>query len=337
MKSTKRIGKLEVSEIALESPVVSENLPFSFVHYPNHYGTFMAFSKEKDSEKFFCLCNKKAIENHFELTKFEHSNNWSDDRISAPLSSHFFPNSISELSQKKSVEGILKFEKKLCHRCNMSTPSLRFCHSMYGSNFKQYYGWYITQTSLRQGIRNLSFVEEYTPTELKVILQEAYKLQNELNQEVANEHETPINFEERHVKQKRVSKLKRQVEKEIENETRLEFGFRKIGEGNVSESILIRIVKKLFPDNLVETHHRPKWLNGLELDIFLPHIKTGIEYQGQQHYFPIKAWGGQKAFKAQKERDELKKKICSERDIKLIEVDYTEPLTESYIKEKICA
>jgi hypothetical protein len=208
---------------------------------------------------------------------------------------------------------------------------------MYGSNFKQYYGWYITQTSLRQGIRNLSFVEEYTPTELKVILQEAYKLQNELNQEAANEHETPINFEERHVKQKRVSKLKRQVEKEIENETRLEFGFRKIGEGNVSESILIRIVKKLFPDNLVETHHRPKWLNGLELDIFLPHIKTGIEYQGQQHYFPIKAWGGQKAFKAQKERDELKKKICSERDIKLIEVDYTEPLTESYIKEKICA
>lgn len=28
---------------------VMENLPFPFVHYPNHYGTFIAFSKDNDS------------------------------------------------------------------------------------------------------------------------------------------------------------------------------------------------------------------------------------------------------------------------------------------------
>lgn len=61
----------------------------------------------------------------------------------------------------------------------------------------------------------------------------------------------------------------------------------------------------------------------------------GFEYQGQQHYHPIKAWGGIKALNELRIRDNRKKELCKNNGIKLIEIDYTEPLTEEYIRNKI--
>ena len=79
------------------------------------------------------------------------------------------------------------------------------------------------------------------------------------------------------------------------------------------------------------SHHRPEWLNGLEFDIYIPDIKTAFEYQGIQHYRPVKAWGGEKAFEEVKHRDARKVLMCKQLGIRLIKVDYTEPLTENYI------
>lgn len=302
IKSTKRIrpNKAIKPKVALDSPMVEENLPFPYVYYPNHYGSFFMFSKSKDEQPVFCECNKVAIENYFKL-KYLETSKYADERVSAPLSNHIFPNYISEKSLLGEVTSLLNFEKKLCHRCNMATPSLRYCHEMYGGNFSQYYGWYINQTMFRLGIRGTFYLENYTPN----FIIEKIKLGSNL------------------------SNL-------IENITREEFGFRKIGEGNISETILIKIVEKLYPSNIIFKHHRPKWLNGLELDVFLPELKLAFEYQGQQHFYPIKAWGGLKILKELRLRDEKKRKICSEVGIKLIEVDYTEPLEENYILKKIC-
>ncbi|KPP96685.1 MAG: hypothetical protein HLUCCA01_13230 [Bacteroidetes bacterium HLUCCA01] len=135
--------------------------------------------------------------------------------------------------------------------------------------------------------------------------------------------------------QKEISKLKKSINKKIENITREEFGFRKIGEGNVSETILTKIVQRILPENEILRHHRPKWLDGLELDIYIPELKLGIEYQGQQHFHPVKAWGGKKALEELRERDAKKKDLCKELNVKLIKVDYTEPLNKDYIHSKI--
>ena len=45
--------------------------------------------------------------------------------------------------------------------------------------------------------------------------------------------------------------------------------------------------------------------------------------------------GGQKSFEELKQRDSLKKDLCKENEIKLIEFDYTEPIIESYVKDKL--
>lgn len=59
-----------------------------------------------------------------------------------------------------------------------------------------------------------------------------------------------------------------------------------------------------------------------EIDIYVPSIKVGFEYQGQQHYRPVDYFGGEKQFIKQKQRDEEKRKICKELGIVLYTVPY---------------
>ena len=67
----------------------------------------------------------------------------------------------------------------------------------------------------------------------------------------------------------------------------------------------------------------------------MPEKKIAFEYQGQQHFYPIKAWGGDKAFENMQKRDERKRQLCSQLGITLIEINYTEPLTLDYLSKKI--
>lgn len=99
----------------------------------------------------------------------------------------------------------------------------------------------------------------------------------------------------------------------FENEVRTEFGHRKVGEGWVSEVMVAQLVGQVFPEEEILRHHRPDWLGGLEIDVYVPGQRLGVEYQGQQHYHPIKAWGGRRALLATQERDERKARLCRER------------------------
>lgn len=334
-KSTKRIKPVNASTVpvSLNDEVVAETLPLPWVHYPNHYGTFFAFSEERDSEQYFCMCTKQAIKNYLELSKKSKSN-YSTPTARAILSDKVFPSTIS----KRSVEEpkfLPRFKASLCHRCNLSTPSLRYCTAMYGGNFKQFFGWYVDQTKYRLGFAELEYIVGYCPNEIsspieniKALLENIYELSKK------NEPFCRDTFQEITALQKEASKKGRELEKIAENITREEFGFCKVGEGNISESILASIVQMIFPNKTLLRNIRPKILEGLEIDIFLPDLNLGFEYQGQQHFHPVKAWGGTKALHGVQERDRKKRALCKTNNITLIEVDYTEPLEFNYIKNK---
>jgi Zn ribbon nucleic-acid-binding protein len=60
------------------------------------------------------------------------------------------------------------------------------------------------------------------------------------------------------------------------------------------------------------------WLNGLELDFYLPEYNVAIECQGIQHFKPVSFFGGEENFNNLKEHDENKKRLCEKNGIKLL-------------------
>ena len=67
-----------------------------------------------------------------------------------------------------------------------------------------------------------------------------------------------------------------------------------------------------------ETQKRFEWLGKQSLDFYLPEINVGIEVQGIQHFIPIDAFGGEKAYKECLERDKRKLELCKENNVNLI-------------------
>lgn len=94
---------------------------------------------------------------------------------------------------------------------------------------------------------------------------------------------------------------------------------------------------------LLEQNIRFVWQKGFErckvkrilkFDFYLPDHNLCIEYQGIQHYFPIKMFGGEKNFKLRQEYDQIKRNFCIQENIKLLEIRYDENIEEK-LKETL--
>jgi len=71
------------------------------------------------------------------------------------------------------------------------------------------------------------------------------------------------------------------------------------------------------------------------LDIFIPSLKIAIEYQGIQHYKPVEYFGDDQSYEERQKRDQLKKQLCEQNDIRLIEWVYNDPISEIVVKQKL--
>lgn len=76
---------------------------------------------------------------------------------------------------------------------------------------------------------------------------------------------------------------------------------------------------------------RFKWLGKLRLDFYLSDLNVAIEYQGEQHFHPVKYFGGEKRYDDRIERDERKKRLCEENGVKVIYFSfYSKPTYEVF-------
>lgn len=91
------------------------------------------------------------------------------------------------------------------------------------------------------------------------------------------------------------------------------------------ELSLFHAVRQTYPDTLYQ--YRPDWLGRQSLDIYIPSIKTAIEYQGIQHYLPVDFFGGEEALLQRQELDQQKKQLCEENHVRLVEWSYDTPPT----------
>lgn len=350
----KKAAKIPISR----GGVIKEDLPYPVVYYPNSYGTFFGFAKNESSQIALCLCSKPAIENLIRL-KQENPRPYNAKALRRALfDSWFFPDVIASTPLKNKLNPLddLLFVEGLCHRCNVKPPLLRYCHEMYGGEFIQRFGWYVNQEYLRLGIWPMHFfyLKDVCPPEYQTEIQSFQTAQKEyrdeylrLTEQSHGPRRTDIAPDERTywhnvtkedakemIKRRRKSaRDKRAFTSKIENSIRQKFGFKNIGDEFVSETLLYQIVERILNGKEVLRHHRPDWLEGLELDIFVPSLNLAFEYQGEQHFHPIEVWGGAKALEAQQERDRRKADLCEANGIDLIYIYYTESLTEKYIRK----
>ena len=102
--------------------------------------------------------------------------------------------------------------------------------------------------------------------------------------------------------------------------------------------VMQNIFKKSF------TNSRPNYLNNdvtgqnLELDVFNSELKLAVEYNGKQHYEYVPFFHATKdAYYNQKYRDKMKRDMCKDLNIKLIEVPYTVKIEdiENYLRKEL--
>lgn len=327
-------------EIAYQDGVVAtENaLPLPIVYYPGHYGAFLGFGESENSKIFFCSCAEKAIINciRFKIECSESIN--ADPQRNFILSKSKFPKQIVEdlinknTNQVPTIIDHLNFKRDICHECNKVTPFYSYCHSMYGGVFEQNYGWYINKQSYDYGVMPVSFkiLDDICPDEVFSLLDGG---KNEFLQKYNGLSEIDLILAQ--ARDSYFQKSTRKIRKIIENEARVKFGFKKVGEAWATETLLYQLVCQLLPKEKIYRHYRPEFLEYLELDVFIPRLNVGIEYQGIQHFEPVEHWGGKESLMQVKERDKKKKNLCSINGIKLIYFYHYEELNRELVEKKI--
>ena len=323
---------------------VRENLPYPVVHYPPSTGAFFGFSVDESAAPVLCACARPAVEHAVRLGALEAEAQGYDPGEGGVLDPLLLPARILEQTRGDGGDPLsaIQFERGLCHRCTLAAPTLRYCHEMEGGRFVQYYGWYVGQAYLRFGIQpsSLRCLPEVCPDELVPYVSavghtaQALREASDLlaSSEGNGDSRARLAQAQHQYATRRYRRACMSLDKQIENLVRAEFGFGKVSEVWISEAMLHRIVCQIYPDEQVLRGHHPEWLGGLELDVYLPELGLAFEYQGQQHFHPIRAWGGEEAQQKVRERDACKARTCAERGVTLIAIDYTEPLTETYVR-----
>ena len=226
----------------------------------------------------------------------------------------------------------LNFKDEICHECNKQTPKYNYCHSMYGGVFEQNYGWYINKQSIEYGVMPVSFkiLEDICPDEVFSLLDigkkdflSTYNLLSETDLIMAQAQDSYY------------QKATRKIRNILENEVRVKFGFKKVGEAWANETLLYQLTCEIFPERKILRHYRPDFLEFLELDVYIPSLNIGLEYQGIQHFKPIGHWGGKDSLDQVIKRDKRKKKLCEKNRIKLLFFYYYEELSKVLVENRI--
>lgn len=82
---------------------------------------------------------------------------------------------------------------------------------------------------------------------------------------------------------------------------------------------MLILLKRNFPQYSYIPNDR-KQLNGFEIDIWIPELKTGIEYNGPHHFKPVY---GDIIFKRTKWADKTKRIVARRKGIRIVDLDVT--------------
>jgi len=91
------------------------------------------------------------------------------------------------------------------------------------------------------------------------------------------------------------------------------------------ENIIRQILKRLKVSFETEkTFKDCKNIHNLHFDFYIKKYNLCIEFDGKQHFKPVKYWGGNKHFNYIKKIDLIKNNYCKQHKLKLLRISYKE-------------
>jgi hypothetical protein len=307
-KPKKRAQKPTADMSQGDEVVVEGELPMPIVHYPPaRKGLIFAFSASSDSAPFICDCAKNVLET------IRLIGGYSSIKLVMSDSLEIFPITFAEAFKSQDQNPIDEFFRPgICHACCKVFPSLMSSTYEHGSFVYRWLYWYDKQEHYLNGFDYPWYHQ--IPVRSEDEFTENLSIVQTLNTPDFNR---PVYQKARD----RVRNLLNLLVKE-------RFEILSMGGSSHAEITILKMVKELLPQEKVVSHFRPDWLNGLEIDIWLPEMNVGIEYQGEQHYHPIEIWGGEIGLKDLQIRDKRKRKICENRGVRLIEIKYDQKVSK---------
>ena len=309
-----------------------EGLPLPYVKY--EYGNWIIeFGDGKGNFKV-CECFKESIDKHIQYKKNENDKFYGVDNWDENYKKGYLGDSYMNW-YRRYINGYT-YQSNLCHRCNNTTPSIEYCNPMYGGKFKRTFGWYIERRKWENNF-DKETLDKFNKYKERVDFLIDYR--NKQVEKYGSEifgvnYEQKVNSE-LYEMDRESEKLKRRLNSIVENLVRGEFGYKPIGEMWVNETILYKLLQEIFPKSQVINHYRGSELEGLEIDVFIKDAMIGFEYNGLQHYKPIKHFGGVESLKKTKERDKRKKELCESLGIELHIIKYDETISKELIKSRL--
>jgi len=330
-----------------------ETLPFPIVHYPGSYGTWILFQESEQSQPVFCACQREAALGFLRINAQHLFHRLARGQT---LVDFFIPPDLRSFSQLRAstieeFSALPLFRAAVCHVCNRRVPSIRWSNLAEHSIFIQHLGWYFHYALFAAGVSPfgdllLGGTDNEVAALVEVNPSDGRRRIRQLLVGQALGHgaldRAPSKFggcnpglvEARAVHQK-LRRQQHRINRLIEERLRRSLGFPPHGKTGGSEILLRWIVSGLFPGHEIIFRARPGFLRGLELDIYLPELRLGIEYQGEPHYEAFEHLGGERHLRSVQSRDDRKAKLCRKADVDLTYVTVADKLTEDFIKSKL--
>ena len=99
---------------------------------------------------------------------------------------------------------------------------------------------------------------------------------------------------------------------------------------------LLEIVQQIYPNHRIELEYNVAERGALFVDIYLPRLQIGFEYDGVQHFeYNEHFHSSRENFIQAKRRDAEKDQRCEEKGITLVRVAYNEDMNRELIVSKI--
>ena len=318
---------LDRSSISFGGEISFEaDLPMPWVKYPPLGGIVCTFAESESGPFIACQCSKIPLRNKLRLINLENISRWEgtidSDRWNWSVNETYWYNSDVETIDLD----IFKYVTQICHQCvgilpRRYTSESRFQGYYSDISVKSHSPWwtYELQEYIRVGC------------ELQAIFGDQV-LKDQLDNEIgglmphALDKTKPQSYRSAYISQ---------IGQVIENRVRAAFNLPAYGHGSQGELELYLLVKSMFPGQQIFRNLHPAWLDGLELDVYLPEISLAFEFQGQQHFQPVEHWGGEEALKKIRLRDHKKRELCKTHKVNLVHINHNDPLDREFIRYKV--